>query len=260
MVLKGAVRVVTRMLRANLNSRRRRIALKGLEQRWESLSSDFQCTQIVGRDRNVWDRVSIRVINLEKRPDRLQSITEQLLRLGVPSWDRIVGANGLELCPEHSSVVAGSIGCEVSHIAAISEGIASEIEAVMVCEDDLEFVGSSNQLESAVEEFLQDPRLDVLSLSGRPRGGSIAVSDNLRIVIGLVGRGCYLIKPHMVVPLVEIFGDGLRKLKHGKLEGKGDLEWRKAQSTRFFFAFPRQDLAQQSEGFSDIESKYLGPR
>jgi hypothetical protein len=164
------------------------------------------------------------------------------------------------MLPSVDPVLAGSIGYEISHLEAISHHIPPDSDAIVVCEDDLEFLCTPQKFEVVVAEFLNDPRLDVLCLSGRPRGGSIPISENLRLVIDLVGRGCYVIKPHMVEPLTKIFGSGLRKLHKGNLRGKGDLEWRKIQERRYFFAFPRDDLAPQSDGFSDIERKFLGPR
>lgn len=250
----------TQAIRHKFAQQERHRHLSHLSHRWNSASSGVLESAGSRDSRSIIGRVSVRVINLENRPDRLLKISKQLENLGVRDWNRVVGFDGKEFYPQLAQVIAGSVGCEISHIAAISAGISPETEAVMVCEDDLEFVASRIHLEAIITEFLEDSRLDVLSLSGRPRGGSIPISDNLRVVIGLVGRGCYLIKPHMISPLVEVFSDGLKKLNRGDLKGKGDLEWREVQSTKYFFAFPRQDVAQQAAGFSDIEGKHLGPR
>ena len=241
-------------------SLRRAIQQAQFKRRWDpKLASGAQVEEKAG-SQDVFDRISTRVINLESRDDRLLQVSQNLKSVGIRKWEVITGINGKVVLPNINGLIAGSIGCELSHIAAISAGVRSDLDAIMVCEDDLEFTASSEEIRVVIEEFLAHPLLDVLSLSGRPRGGSMNVSDNLRIVFGLVGRGCYLIKPHMANPLTQIFGSGLAKLNKGKIRGKGDLEWRKCQSREYFFSFPRKDLAQQSAGFSDIEEKFLGPR
>jgi hypothetical protein len=251
---------VVRNLRHGLATRRRARSLRLLENRWDSHKSVAKLNPTSRETKSAFARITTRVINLDRRGDRLHKVSSSLAYVGVNKWERIPGVEGNVLYPEVGRELAGSIGCQISHIAAIARGLSPGAEAIMICEDDLEFLGSPALIRSLVAEFLEDPRLDVLSLSGRPRGGSIPISDNLRVVIGLVGRGCYLIKPHMISPLIEVFSDGLKKLNRGNLNGKGDLEWRPVQTSKFFFAFPRQDVAQQSAGFSDIEGKHLGPR
>lgn len=139
-------------------------------------------------------------------------------------------------------------------------GSIQKDSAVMVCEDDLEFVGRADEVMDCIEEFLANEQLDVLSLSGRARGGSIPISQNLRLVFGLVGRGCYVVKPHAVDPLLRRYEKGLAMLSKGDLRGKGDLMWRKLQTESLYFASPRKELARQRSGYSDIEQRELGPR
>jgi hypothetical protein len=202
----------------------------------------------------------VRVINLEHRDDRLSQITAELKRMGLASWQRVNGFYGLMAMPGSSPVIAGSVGCQLAHIAALAEGIPSNCEAIMVCEDDLEFVSSREDLQHAIIEFLDNPLLDVLSISGRPRGGSFKISDDMRIVVGLVGRGSYVVKPRAIIPLIETFTRGFSLLRKNSVSGKGDKMWQKLQRTEFFFAAPIHALARQASGYSDIEGKNLGPR
>lgn len=259
--LARALRYFPKKVRDFGSRRQRSKQLARFKRRWIAYSS-FPAAEeaIPNPTREIYDRVQVRVINLDSRMDRLDQIGSNLRSMGFHQWDRISGFNGRERLPSFPGLLSGSIGCEISHIAAISNGFGKNVEAIIVCEDDLEFLCQVTELKHVIEEFLADPRIDILALSGRPRGGSIVISENLRIVFGLVGRGCYLLKPHMVAPLLEIFSEGLRKLLAGDLRGKGDLMWRQAQLENYVFAFPRQHLAQQSAGFSDIESKELGPR
>jgi hypothetical protein len=238
----------------------RSLRIRRLSHRWNAASTRTPELNSQGNNQDLNDVMCIRVINLEHRNDRLSQISAELARMGLTSWERVEGFYGTTATPGSSQMIAGSIGCELSHIAALSEGIPAGTSAIMVCEDDLEFVKSREELELAIAEFLENPLLDVLSISGRARGGSFRISDRLRIVVGLVGRGSYVVKPRAIVPLIEVFAEGLALLQKNSIRGKGDLMWRKMQQTSHFFAAPVNSLAQQSGGYSDIEGKNLGPR
>lgn len=252
---------IFRRLLTFLRVRQRERNVRALRRRFENTSNPFpdQLDSSHGISLAL-DDIDVRVINLEHRSDRWLSVSQGLHKVGINRFSRVVGFNGPENFPRHSTLVAGSIGCELAHISAVAEGFRSGSRGILVCEDDLEFLCSESELRATIEEFFRDERLDVLVLAGRPRGGSFAISDRLRIVIGLVGRGAYLLKPHMAAPLTLAFAKGLEKLLSSQLSGKGDLMWRNLQQKSHFFAFPRTDLARQREGYSDIENKVLGPR
>lgn len=236
------------------------LRIRHLSHRWTTARSRAPESNTTHNAEDLNDVMCVRVINLEHRNDRLSQISAELARMGFSSWERVAGFYGTTATPSSSQMISGSIGCQLSHIAALSEGIPAGTSAIMVCEDDLEFVNSREELELAIAEFLDDPLLDVLSISGRARGGSYRISDRLRIVVGLVGRGSYVVKPRAIVPLIEVFAAGLGLLQKNSVRGKGDLMWRKMQQTTHFFAAPVNSLAQQSGGYSDIEGRNLGPR
>jgi hypothetical protein len=205
-------------------------------------------------------KIHVSVINLKHRKDRYESFTRQMESLGITDWTRIEAVNGTAQFPETNGFFAGSAGCTLSHIAALEQVDWSACRAAMICEDDVEFLVPREDVEAAVAAFLESPFIDVLSLSGRARGGSVAINDRLRLVVGLVGRGCYIVKPHMVRPLQQAFTRGLPKLLAGNRRGKGDRMWGALQSRKYFFASPRRIVAQQGSGFSDIEGRELGTR
>jgi hypothetical protein len=205
-------------------------------------------------------KIHVAVINLTHRKDRYESFSRQMESLEITDWTRIEAVNGKAQFPETNGFFAGSAGCTLSHIAALEQVDWSECEAAMICEDDVEFLVPREDVEAAVAAFLKSPFIDVLSLSGRARGGSVAINDGLRLVVGLVGRGCYIVKPHMVRPLKQAFTRGLPKLLAGNRHGKGDQMWRALQSRKHFFASPQRAMARQGSGFSDIEGRELGPR
>jgi hypothetical protein len=204
--------------------------------------------------------VSIRVINLDRRSDRLENFSHEMRTLGIEQWTRISGVDGKSKYVNLEPFFAGSIACTESHIEALSLGKAPAAAAVMVCEDDLEFLVSREEIATLIAEFLANRLLSVLCLSGRVRGGSFSISKNLKVGMGIVGRGCYIAKPHAIQPLVRSFAEGIPALTRGRASGKGDRKWRKLQRRGYFFASPRHQVAQQGRGYSDIEGVELGPR
>ena len=204
--------------------------------------------------------ISIVVINLDRRADRLAEFAEEMQTLGINDWQRIVAVDGKVKYGEIPPFFAGSIACSESHIEALASSNWSTHRGLMICEDDLKFVADRAEVSKLIGEFLADPRLSVLCLSGRARGGSFPISKRLRIAMGIVGRGCYIVKPEVTASLREHFSAGVPELMLGNRKGKGDQKWQRLQRRRFFFAMPRTTVAQQGAGYSDIEDSMLGPR
>lgn len=258
--LRKIISGVLRSAQHHLRTRVRAAKLRRLKIRWANAARLPAHSHHFAIGENFRAVVEVRIINLAHRPDRRAAVSQNLKESGFQEFQIIDAVNGHKKFPELSPVTAASLGCELSHIQALKSPTALRTLAIMICEDDLEFLSKPAEIETCIAEFLQNPSLDVLSISGRPRGGSIPISDNLRIVVGLVGRGAYLVKVSAVPPLVAEFSKGAKRLAKGRLSGKGDLMWRGLQQSKMFFASPTIDLAQQSAGFSDIEGKHLGPR
>jgi len=208
----------------------------------------------------VFDRLDVIVINLDSRPDRLQDFTDEARKLGLTSWRRFAAVDGRQQFPDLDPFYSGSIGCSLSHVYAFDDAQWNSRDALLVCEDDVEFLVDKSTLAAAIQEFLENPNLDVLALYGRARGGSHHISDTLRIVVGLVGTVCYVVKPHMIEVIGDLFTQGVEDLKLGKRRGKSDVLWNQLQKKGYFFAAPIRTYARNREGFSDIEGRVLGPR
>lgn len=208
----------------------------------------------------VFDRLDVVVINLDSRPDRLEEFSGEARKLGLNSWRRFSAVDGRQEFPDLDPFYAGSIGCSLSHVYTFDQAQWDSRDALMVCEDDVEFLVDKTTLASAIQEFIENPSLDVLALYGRARGGSHHISNTLRIVVGLVGTVCYVVKPHMIGVIGELFTRGVEDLKVGKRKGKSDVLWNQLQKKGYFFAAPIHTYARNREGFSDIEGRVLGPR
>ena len=89
---------------------------------------------------------SVMLINLESRPDRLEQATAEMQRLGIHQaerFDAIPSANG-------------ALGCALSHAECLRRLLAKDWDAMMVCEDDVEFLVERSHLDALVDAFLDD--------------------------------------------------------------------------------------------------------
>lgn len=254
----ASTRKVARHLIKSVQAAQKKRNLIRLERRWRSRSK--RSVTEVNETAQRHNPLAVMVINLEKRTDRLADVAAELQRAGLTGWTRIDAAEGTTHYPEIDRYFANSIGCSISHSAALSAFSATTSALGMICEDDLVFLRPWREIQPYIEEFAANPALDVLCLSYRGRGGSVAISPNLKILTGAVGKGCYVVKRHMVRPLQRTNGDGIKLLAQGNRRGKGDVMTFPLQQKKYFFAAPRVPVAQQREGFSDIEGKRLGPR
>ena len=254
------MRILFRFVLGRVQAFQKRRRIRRLRLRFEESERRLPLSPSPTPRDDVFSGVNVVVINLDNRGDRLESVTGQLASVGITEWTRISAVDGKSVFPDLDPFFAGSAGCSLSHIEALEQGSFDAPEAVMVCEDDLEFIGSREQLSACVEEFLTSPNLDVLCIAVRARGGSHHVSKKLRVIIGGAGRGCYLVKPHMVTRLLDSYQAGMPKLMAGDRAGKGDRMWHPLQQKGSFFAAPIGQLARQGSGFSDIEGRDLGAR
>lgn len=240
-------------------SLRRRVARQVLRARWVfSVGRSADIPKISTGE--VFDRLPIKVINLERRTDRLARFSAEMKKLEIEGWSLIPAIDGRAKYFYLDSFFAGSAGCNESHVDALASVDWDDFPVAMICEDDLEFLVDRPELERLIHEFLNNPRLSVLCLSCRPRGASFPISNSLKIGTGISGRGCYLVKSDIVQSLIQEFERGIPALVRGHGAGKGDRRWKRLQRRRYFFAFPSTSIAQQAAGYSDIEGKMLGPR
>lgn len=258
--VKNLPRLLWRSVIQAIKKNRRRLNRALLRARWISSATKQSEAGSAPELGQGFERVAVLVINLDHRKDRLLTFRNQMKSLGIENWKRIAAKNGPESFPTNNPFFAGSIGCTLSHVEALQSIDWTRSDAAMICEDDAEFLLPRKELDTLINDFLSHPRLDVLTLYGRARGGSFAISTRLRLGVGVVGRVCYVVKPHMVGPLTDRFLLGLPRLKRGKRSGKGDRMWHSLQAKKYFFATPVSQAVRNSEGHSDIEGRMLGPR
>ncbi len=134
------------------------------------------------------EALSTWVINLDRAPERLARIHQQLAALGLP-YTRLPAVDARALLPaQHAqldeaayrqrhgmSPVLGELGCYLSHVAVMQAFLASPAQAALVLEDDVLLKPS---LPAVLRGLLAQPaRWDMVKLSAVHSGTPVAVAE-----------------------------------------------------------------------------------
>ena len=202
----------------------------------------------VAGDRPTWPLSSadipVHFINLASRPDRRQQTESELQKLGFRNVFRF----------EAVQRENGALGCALSH-AGLMESLQVDAPAVMVCEDDVEFLSSPGELQAVLAEFLEDVALDVLCLAFNTRGKPKVLSERLAVTVDTATTSCYVVKATAINNLKKSFQESAEMIQGGRpIEISAlDQHWKILQRSELLFAIPRSRMARQRASYSDIE-------
>lgn len=164
--------------------------------------------------------ISIFLINLPRRKDRLEAVCKLLKSVGFPlvKIDAIDGQTEAFL-EKHVDVIAysnfmgrlpnkGTIACSLSHFKAWKDFIASTDEYALICEDDIIF--DPTILRDTVISLTEQKHLwDVVNFENHHRSLHLnvhGITANLNLVFFLTRvthAGCYLINRYAAQTLVK---------------------------------------------------------
>lgn len=187
-------------------------------------------------------------INLPKNTDRSSRVGRQFELLEIRDAQRFDGV------PSEN----GALGCALAHINVL-RNYPNSAPAIMVCEDDVEFLVARSYLDTVLKEFFANPALSVLCLGFNSFGRTIDVSKNLLISRRIQTTSCYVVKAEAVHFLLKSFLESAEKLERGGDERIWaiDQHWTKLQGGKLFFAVPRIRVAKQAAGFSDVRRAWV---
>lgn len=208
------------------------------------------------------DRKSYRsyLINLANESDRLQKSLQEIVNSGLNPPERVDAVDGWFRYPRLGGE-AGRRGCTQSHIEALERHLSrTPDEVALIFEDDIRF-SVPGRVSQTLVEFLEDDALDVLCLHGF-YSHSIPGSANLSISARISSCAAYAVKPWAIKHLIKAFYRSAKKLDQGFRGPKFgiDVMWQSLQWRTLVFAVPREDIAFQDSGYSQIERRTLKKR
>lgn len=187
-------------------------------------------------------------INLASRQDRDREFKAVISEASLPNATRVSAVLNKN----------GAFGCAMSHLKALE--LARGYDGpVMICADDLMFIGNIEDMHEALAEFLSDPYLDVLMLANNQKMPAIPYSKLLSITTNAQTTACYVVKPSAIPAIRAIFSDATGRMiaENGGRALPIDKAWKSLQGTALMFAVPTTTLALQRPGWSDIEHRHV---
>lgn len=190
--------------------------------------------------------IPVYFINLATRPDRLRETLDEFRRIGISDAVRF----------EAVTDVVGARGCALSHEKLITQ-ISGKHDFAMICEDDVEFILAVDEIKSLVNDFLQNPTMDVLCLAYNLRSPRFRLRGRLAIASDIFSTSCYIVKRSAFDALAKVCGESASRLGKGESGETAALDvlWTRLQKGRLIFAVPRKRAARQRASFSDIEGR-----
>ena len=198
-------------------------------------------------------------INLDHRTDRLAFIESEFARLSIKGAIRVPAI--LES--------KGAIGCLKSHILALEQDLSTD-RCIWICEDDIQFKVSREDLDLYIREFMESSA-DILCLGFASRH-DIEYSEHLRQSFDLQTASCYLVKSQFKSVLCDFWKANLHSYETNEKNPykdyfddlsvhKGeyictDMSWKVLQQS-YIFVIPKVRCVVQRPGFSDIEKNYV---
>jgi glycosyl transferase, family 25 len=157
----------------------------------------------------VMDGLMTWVINLDRAPERLARITQQLQRLQLP-FTRLPAVDARAFTPTQAALldepayrrkhgmtpVPGELGCYLSHVEVMRAFLSSPAQAALVLEDDVKL---HDTLPAVLRGLMQHPaRWDMVKLSAVHRGTpqpylEVAPGHHLAVMLSrCTGSSAYL--------------------------------------------------------------------
>ena len=209
-------------------------------------------------------------INRDSRTDRRRNIERELTKVNVfPTRVSAVEVYDdkelLRQCWDRGSTkCAGQIGCQRSHVKALSMAIKKNWSHVAIFEDDFEWFQHTDDVQSVfmrIEEAV--PNWDVIGISMNVKSyarlrspkiqiGTATFSELIRVKRALATHG-YVVRRTMFQELLYVFESCDVKLD---LYTAIDTCWQKLQIKYNWYGLHPQ-LGRQATSFSDIESRVV---
>ena len=186
-------------------------------------------------------------INLEHRTDRLEHVIGELGKIGIFHGQRFPAVK----------MVAGNVGCTLSHIKCLELAKKNDWPLVFICEDDITFTNPGvlcNSLRKFAESGIS---WDVLVIGGNNCPPFQVMNDYCIRVQNVQTTTGYIVRKEYYDILLANFKDGLSRLMREpdkKKQYSIDIYWKQLQqSGRWYLLIPLTVV--QYYDYSDIEEK-----
>ena len=185
------------------------------------------------------------VINLDRRPDRLNSSLMNLYKMGIQEISKFSAIE--DIYPQR--------GCAASHLRVLQSFHDSNEELIIICEDDIKFIGNILSLKRTINNFINYKESNILCIANLTKNKSKNLTKYLHRANEVQTTACYLIKRPIIDDLIANAKKSIDELTlSGAKTGSIDKTWKSLQ-TKHIFSIPKSRLCVQLSSYSDIEKK-----
>jgi GR25 family glycosyltransferase involved in LPS biosynthesis len=186
-------------------------------------------------------------INLAHRTDRKQDIESELQRIGITEYHRF----------DAIKKAHGSLGCSLSQIAALEQGMASGADHIVILEDDFQFLVSPKEYRELLAALCHID-YDVMELESQPAWGHLSATTHplLQRVTKSCNTGGYIVNKKYAATLLENYKLGAKLLEVlPQSHFCVDIFKIMLEKRDKWFCYYKQ-AARQRPSYSDIEHKF----
>ena len=190
-------------------------------------------------------------INLEDRPDRNNSIRNELTKMGV-DMSKVHRIDAIK------NNVYGGLGCSASHVKCLEYFESSEFQNCLILEDDFVFKNEKDITNNMISNFFgQNVSWDVLMLSGLENQISPSKIEGLNKVISVQTASGYAVHRRFLSKLKSNFIEGYLKFKETLDYNKYAIDqyWKVLQPSSNWYIFENK-IGYQRDDYSSIEKKF----
>jgi GR25 family glycosyltransferase involved in LPS biosynthesis len=187
----------------------------------------------------------IYVINLDRRPDRLEKFNLELDKFGITDVEKFSAIDGTTISPNNNTLLAGEIGVLMSHLEIIKKCHSEGVKNVLILEDDVFFTDEIKKLDEYMLEVPKD--WDFIYFGGNHVYGAAPtkISDKVLKLNFTVALQCVAINNTLFETIMAILP------KMGK-----QVDGYYAQLHNVYNAYGfYPNMAKQVAGFSDIQNR-----
>jgi GR25 family glycosyltransferase involved in LPS biosynthesis len=181
------------------------------------------------------------VINLDRRPDRLEEFTEEMKMLDMPfeRFSAIYTDFGID-------------GCGLSHLSVLKLAKERGYKNVLIFEDDFKCLVSKEVFWKAINTFSQSTPFDVYMLSYLMDLSGNFTEDTVKVFSAQTTSG-YIVNESMYDSLINLYEDAMPKLVQTREHWiyANDQIWKQLQPESRWYA-SKIRLGKQRDGYSNL--------
>ena len=129
----------------------------------------------------------IYVINLDKFPERLDGVREELSKIGIENFKRIPGV----IYNEGNTIEDRRRGCSISHQNTIKDAKERKLNRILILEDNVEFSNDFLVNFESVKDFIEKEDWEMFLFGANPREVFGKVRDNIVKGKKMYAAHCY---------------------------------------------------------------------